>query len=78
MLLPTMGSGTGLYGAMKVASEALCFAYNQALGIEFATIRPSAVYGLGMNHFPGPIKATGGGGGARRADALRNGWRAPA
>ena len=42
---------------MKVASEALCFAYNQALGIEFATIRPSAVYGLGMNHFPGPIKA---------------------
>ena len=52
-----MGSGTGFYGAMKVASEALCFAYNQALGIEFATIRPSAVYGLGMNDFPGPIKA---------------------
>ncbi len=57
VLLPTMGSGTGLYGAMKVASEALCFAYNQALGVEFATIRPSAVYGLGMNDFPGPIKA---------------------
>jgi len=57
VLLPTMGSGTQLYGAMKVASEALCFAYNQSLGVEFRTIRPSAVYGLGMNHFPGPIKA---------------------
>jgi nucleoside-diphosphate-sugar epimerase len=56
VLLPTMGSGTGFYGAMKVASEALCFAYHQALGIDFATIRPSAVYGLGMNDFPGPIK----------------------
>ena len=42
---------------MKIASEALCFAYHQSLGIDFRTIRPSAVYGLGMNHFPGPIKA---------------------
>lgn len=57
VLLPTMGPGTGFYGAMKVATEALCFAYNQSLGLEFRTIRPSAVYGLGMNHFPGPIKA---------------------
>jgi len=57
VLLPTMGSGTGFYGALKVASEALCFAYNQSLGLDFRTIRPSAVYGLGMNHFPGPIKA---------------------
>jgi nucleoside-diphosphate-sugar epimerase len=56
VLLPTMGSGTQLYGASKVASEALCFAYHQSLGVDFRTIRPSAVYGLGMNEFPGPIK----------------------
>ena len=54
---PTAGPGTGFYGAYKVAGEAMCFAYNQAFGVEFATIRPSAVYGLGMNDFPGPIKA---------------------
>jgi UDP-glucose 4-epimerase len=56
VLVPTMGSGTGMYGAQKVAAEALCFAYHQTLGIDFRTIRPSAVYGLGMNHYPGPIK----------------------
>lgn len=56
VLLPTMGSGTGMYGAQKVAAEALCFAYHQTLGVDFRTIRPSAVYGLGMNHYPGPIK----------------------
>lgn len=57
VLLPRGGPGTGMYGAMKVASEALCFAYHQTLDVDFRTIRPSAVYGLGMNHFPGPIKA---------------------
>ena len=57
VLLPTAGPGTGFYGAYKVAGEAMCFAYNQAFGVDFATIRPSAVYGLGMNDFPGPIKA---------------------
>src|SRR5919201_911157 len=39
---------TGVYGASKIASEAFCFAYNQAFGTDFRTIRPSAVYGLGM------------------------------
>jgi UDP-glucose 4-epimerase len=39
---------TGVYGASKIASEAFCFAYNQAFGIDFRTIRPSAVYGFGM------------------------------
>jgi nucleoside-diphosphate-sugar epimerase len=57
VLLPTMGSGTAMYGAMKVAAESLCFGYHHALGVDFRTIRPSAVYGLGMNHYPGPIKA---------------------
>jgi UDP-glucose 4-epimerase len=57
VLLPDRGPGTDFYGATKVAAEALCFAYHQALGVEFRTIRPSAVYGLGMNPWVGPIKA---------------------
>src|SRR6266545_5528769 len=39
---------TGVYGASKIASEAFCFAYNQAFATDFRTIRPSAVYGFGM------------------------------
>jgi UDP-glucose 4-epimerase len=39
---------TGVYGASKIAGEAFCFAYNQAFGLDFRTIRPSAVYGFGM------------------------------
>lgn len=39
---------TGVYGASKIAGEAFCFAYHQAFGIDFRTIRPSAVYGFGM------------------------------
>jgi UDP-glucose 4-epimerase len=35
----------------------MLFAYHQALGLDFRTIRPSAVYGLGMNQYVGPIKA---------------------
>ena len=35
----------------------MLFAYHQALGFDFRTIRPSAVYGLGMNQYVGPIKA---------------------
>jgi UDP-glucose 4-epimerase len=51
------GPGTDFYGCTKVAAEAMCFAYNQALGLDVRTIRPSAVYGLGMNQYVGPIKA---------------------
>jgi nucleoside-diphosphate-sugar epimerase len=39
---------TGVYGASKIAAEAFCFAYNQAFGTDFRTVRPSAVYGFGM------------------------------
>jgi nucleoside-diphosphate-sugar epimerase len=39
---------TGVYGASKIAGEAFCFAYNQAFGTDFRTVRPSAVYGFGM------------------------------
>jgi nucleoside-diphosphate-sugar epimerase len=57
LLLADAGPGTDFYGSTKVAAEAICFAYQQALGLDFRTIRPSAVYGLGMNQYVGPIKA---------------------
>ncbi len=50
VLLPGEGPGSGAYGASKVAGEAFCFAYRQSYGVDFAIIRPSAVYGLGMRH----------------------------
>jgi nucleoside-diphosphate-sugar epimerase len=56
IVLGASGPGTAFYGAHKVAGEVLCFAYQRAFGLDFRTIRPSAVYGLGMNRFPGPIK----------------------
>jgi nucleoside-diphosphate-sugar epimerase len=48
VLLPREGPGSSFYGASKVASEAFCFAYHQSFGIDFITLRPSAVYGFGM------------------------------
>jgi len=57
ILLADAGPGTDFYGSTKVAAEAMLFAYHQALGLDFRTIRPSAVYGLGMNQYVGPIKA---------------------
>jgi UDP-glucose 4-epimerase len=56
IVLASSGPGTAFYGAHKVAGEVLCYAYHRAHGLDFRTIRPSAVYGLGMNRFPGPIK----------------------
>jgi nucleoside-diphosphate-sugar epimerase len=50
VLLPTEGPGSGAYGASKIAGEAFCFAYRQSYGVDFAVVRPSAVYGLGMRH----------------------------
>jgi nucleoside-diphosphate-sugar epimerase len=48
VLLPEEGPGSSFYGAAKVSSEAFCFAYHQSFKIDFITIRPSAVYGFGM------------------------------
>jgi len=48
IFLPRDAVPTGVYGASKIAGEAFCFAYNQAFGTDFRTIRPSAVYGFGM------------------------------
>lgn len=57
ILLADAGPGTDFYGATKAAAETMLFAYHQALGFDFRTIRPSAVYGVGMNQYVGPIKA---------------------
>lgn len=48
IFLATGAVPTGVYGASKIAAEAFCFAYNQAFDTDFRTIRPSAVYGFGM------------------------------
>jgi nucleoside-diphosphate-sugar epimerase len=48
IFLPREAVPSGVYGASKIAGEAFCFAYNQAFGTDFRTIRPSAVYGFGM------------------------------
>ena len=48
IFLPKGAVPTGVYGASKIAAEAFCFAYNEAFGTDFRTIRPSAVYGFGM------------------------------
>jgi UDP-glucose 4-epimerase len=57
LVLADGGPGTDFYGSTKAAAELMLFAYHQALGFDFRTIRPSAVYGLGMNQYVGPIKA---------------------
>jgi nucleoside-diphosphate-sugar epimerase len=48
ILLADQGPGSGAYGAAKAAGELFGFAYRQAYGIDIRIIRPSAVYGLGM------------------------------
>jgi len=42
------GPGASFYGATKLAGEAFCFAFHQAYGLDFVALRPSAVYGFGM------------------------------
>ena len=48
VFLGTEGPGASFYAAGKVAGEAFCWAYQQAFGLDFITLRPSAVYGFGM------------------------------
>jgi nucleoside-diphosphate-sugar epimerase len=48
LLLANEGPGSSFYGAAKVSAEAFCWAYRQSFGLDFITIRPSAVYGFGM------------------------------
>jgi UDP-glucose 4-epimerase len=48
ILLAREGPGAGFYGAAKAASEAFCYAYHDAFGVDFRAVRPSGVYGFGM------------------------------
>lgn len=48
VILATEGPGASFYAAAKVSSEAFCWAYNQSFDLDFIIIRPSAVYGFGM------------------------------
>ena len=56
VILADRGPADDFYGSHKLASEAMCFAYHQALGVDFRIVRPSAMYGLGMNTWVGPLK----------------------
>jgi len=44
------GPGSAAYGAGKLAGEAFCWAYRSAFGLDFVTLRPSAVYGFGSGN----------------------------
>jgi nucleoside-diphosphate-sugar epimerase len=48
IILARSGPGSGAYGASKVAGEVFGFAYGQAYGLDVRIVRPSAVYGFGM------------------------------
>ena len=48
IILPRHGPGSGAYGAAKASGELFAFAYQQASGLDVRIIRPSAVYGFGM------------------------------
>ena len=48
LILATEGPGASFYAAAKVSSEAFCWAYRQSFDLDFIVLRPSAVYGFGM------------------------------
>jgi nucleoside-diphosphate-sugar epimerase len=48
IILARHGPGSGAYGASKVSGEVFGFAYQQAYGLDIRIVRPSAVYGFGM------------------------------
>lgn len=48
-IIATEGPGSAFYGASKLAAEAFALAYAASYGLDVRIVRPSAVYGLGMN-----------------------------
>lgn len=48
VILATEGPGASFYAAAKVSGEAFCWAYHQSFDLDFIILRPSAVYGFGM------------------------------
>ncbi len=48
VLLAREGPGIGAYGAAKASGELFGFAFQRAYGLDVRIVRPSAVYGFGM------------------------------
>ena len=48
VLLAREGPGSGAYGAAKASGELFAFAFQRAYGLDVRIVRPSAVYGFGM------------------------------
>ncbi len=48
VLLAREGPGSGAYGAAKASGELFAYAYQRAYGLDVRIVRPSAVYGFGM------------------------------
>ena len=48
VLLAREGPGSGAYGAAKASGELFGFAFQRAYGLDVRIVRPSAVYGFGM------------------------------
>lgn len=48
ILLAREGPGSGAYGAAKASGELFAFAYQRAYDLDIRIVRPSAVYGFGM------------------------------
>lgn len=50
VLLPNEGPGNGPYSISKITSEAFGMNYGDTYGLDFIALRPSAVYGFGMQY----------------------------
>ncbi len=50
VLLPNEGPGNGPYSISKISSEAFGMSYGDTYGLDFVALRPSAVYGFGMQY----------------------------
>lgn len=50
VLLPNEGPGNGPYSISKISSEAFGMSYGDTYGIHFIALRPSAIYGFGMQY----------------------------
>ncbi len=48
IMLAREGPGSGAYGAAKASGELFAFAFQRAYGLDIRIVRPSAVYGFGM------------------------------
>jgi len=50
VLLPNEGPGNGPYSISKITCEAFGMSYEDGWGFDFISLRPSAVYGFGMQY----------------------------